>query len=529
MGNSSRSKWCFTRQLRGGCGPAILLAFCLAIGARPASAASCASLASLSLPNAMITSAEPVAAGAFALPKPPPFPGRTGPLFAKTPAFCRVTATLHPVTGSNIKIEVWMPEAGWNGKLQSVGNGAFAGSISYAALAEAVTDGYAAASTDTGHEGDGNSAEFVSGHPEQLIDFAYRAVHEMTVSAKQIVAARYGNDPKYSYFNGCSTGGRQALVEAQRYPDDYNGIIAGSSAGYTTHMTIGQLYIGRAVQKDEASYIPASKYPAIHQAVLQACDKIDGVKDGVLENPTACHFDPAVMQCKSGDGPDCLTAAQVQAARKIYAGAKDPRNGQQIFPGLEPGSELGWGTFLAGKEPFSYASETLKYEVFKNPNWNPASLNFDSDVAFADKTAGALMNATNPNLKPFFAHGGKLLMYHGWADPGIPPLNSVNYYTSVVRLMGGPQEAENSIRLFMVPGMGHCAGGPGTDNFDKVGILDRWVTQGEDPAEIIASHKTDGVVDRTRPLCPYPQVATYKGTGSTDDAANFACKSPAGR
>jgi feruloyl esterase len=490
-----------------------------------AAAASCESLASLSLPHTVITLAQPVAAGAFT-PPAPAGPGASQALFSHLPPFCRVAATLSPVSGSEIKIEVWLPATGWNGKLQSVGNGAFAGSISYPAMAAAVAAGYATASTDTGHEGNPNSAEFVAGHPEKLIDFAYRGVHEMTVAAKAIIIANYGNKLLDSYFNGCSTGGRQALMEAQRYPADYNGIIAGAAASYTTHMTIGQLWVGRAVQQDEASYIPSEKYPAIHKAVLAACDALDGVKDGVLENPQSCHFDPAVLECKAGDDPSCLTAPQVEAARKIYSGAKDPRTGQQIFPGLEPGSELGWGTFLAGHQPFSYAAETLKYEVFKDPKWDPATINFDSDVALADKVDGSTMNAIDPNLQPFFTRGGKLLMYHGWADPGIPPLQSVHYYTSVVDTLGGANKVEDSIRLFMVPGMGHCMGGVGTDTFDKVAPLDQWVTEGAAPVEIVAAHKTNGVVDRTRPLCPYPQVATYKGMGSTDDATSFMCKVP---
>lgn len=490
--------------------------------ARAARAASCESLTSLPLPKTTISEAQEIAAGAF---HPPGTPGglpTNEARFRQLPAFCRVVATVRPVSGSAIGIEVWMPDAAWNGKLESVGNGAFAGFISYPSMADALAAGYATASTDTGHHG--NSPAFITGHPEQLIDFAYRAIHEMTVAAKAIVAARYTTHLEYSYFNGCSTGGRQALMEAQRYPGDYNGIIAGSSANYTTHMILGQLWVGRAVQQDEASFIPPSKYPLIHGAVLAACDAADGVKDGVLENPTKCRFDPAVLECKAADSDSCLTAPQVEAARKIYSGAKNPKTGEQIFPGLEPGSELGWGTFLAGHQPFSYAADTLKYEVFRDPAWNPATVNFDSDVSLADKTIGSTMNAVDPNLKPFFARGGKLLMYHGWADPGIPPLNSVNYYRSVLRATGGPSEAGSFIRLFMVPGMGHCTGGDGTDEFDKVGPLDKWVTEGVAPVEIVADHRANGVVIRTRPLCPYPQVAVYKGMGSTDDATSFMCK-----
>jgi feruloyl esterase len=493
--------------------------------ARIAAAAPCESLASesLALPGATITSATLVAAGEFVAPPS----GRGGPPsaaapFKDVPAFCRVLATLKPTSDSDIRIEVWMPATGWNGKLQSLGNGAYAGAIGYPGLGLAVAQGYAAASTDTGHTG--GSASFATGHPEKLIDFAYRGVHEMTLAAKKIVSAYYGNAAKRAYWNGCSTGGRQALTEAQRFPADYDGIIAGAPANYTSHMTAGQLWIGQAVHQSDASYIPPQKYPAIHAAVLAACDALDGVKDGVLEDPTRCHFDPGVLACKGADGPSCLTAPQVEAAKKIYSGAINPRTKQQIFPGLEPGSENGWAG-LAGPDAFAYALERFRFIALKDPNWDFRTLNFDTDVARAEKADGSIMNAIDPNLRPFFGHGGKLLMYHGWNDPLIAPLNSVHYYTSVVDTLGGAARTEGSIRLFMVPGMNHCRGGDGTDTFDAIGTLDQWVENGKAPQQIVASHRANGGADRTRPLCPYPQIAVYKGSGSTDDAASFSCKS----
>ncbi len=493
--------------------------------ARIAAAASCEGLASgsLAVANATITSATLVAAGEFVAPPA----GRGGPpsaaaAFKDVPAFCRVRATLKPTSDSDIRIEVWMPASGWNGKLQSLGNGAYAGAIGYPGLGTAVAQGYAAASTDTGHTG--GSASFAMGHPERLIDFAYRGVHEMTLAAKKIISAYYGSAAKRAYWNGCSTGGRQALTEAQRFPEDYDGILAGAPANYTSHMTAAQLWIGQAVHQSDASYIPPQKYPAIHAAVLAACDALDGVKDGVLEDPTRCHFDPGVLACKGADGPSCLTAPQVEAARKIYSGPVSPRTKQQIFPGLEPGSENGWAG-LAGPEAFAYALERFRFIALQDPNWDFHTLNLDTDVALAEKADGDVMNAIDPNLKPFFGHGGKLLMYHGWNDPLIAPLNSVHYYTSVVDTLGGAAKTESSIRLFMVPGMNHCRGGDGTDNFDAIGTLDQWVENGKAPEQIIASHRTNGAADRTRPLCPYPQVAVYKGSGSTDDAANFSCKS----
>lgn len=484
-----------------------------------AAATSCESLAKLALPNSTVTRAQTVPAGQLMLPAGavPSFPGFPPPDFSKLPAFCRVAATLKPTSDSDIRVEVWMPMSGWNWNLEAVGNGAWAGSISYRDLATAVTAGYAAASTDTGHTE--TTAVFAVGHPEKLIDFAYRAVHEMTLAAKDIIVAFYGNGPVRAYFNGCSTGGRQALAEAQRYPVDYDGIVAGAAANYPSHLQGAQVWTTKITHEDDG-YIPPAKYPLIHNAVLEACDALDGVKDRVLEDPRRCHFDPQTIVCKGSDAPTCLTPAQVEVARKIYAGP-----GASLFPGLERGSELGWAT-LSGPQPMALAAETYQYLVFKNPKWNYLTFDAKRDMAIADKVIGPTMNSIDPNLKPFFEHGGKLLMYHGWADPSIAPQNSVNYLTSVEDAVGGKAAAADSIRLFMVPGMGHCAGGDGTDDFDKIGTIATWVETNQAPDSIRAAHKTKGVVDRTRPLCPYPETAHYKGSGSTDDAANFVCTAP---
>jgi tannase/feruloyl esterase len=342
-------------------------------------------------------------------------------------------------------------------------------------------------------------------------------VHEMTVAAKAIVAAYYDSAPKYAYFNGCSTGGRQALTEAQRYPNDYDGILAGAPAIYTSRLQGMQVWAAKTVHKDTASYIPPSKYPAIHAAVLQQCDALDGIKDGVLDDPTKCTVNLNALACKEGSASSCLTAPQIEAASKLYAGPK-------LFPGLEPGSELEWKT-LSGKKPMSLATDVYKYLVFNNPTWDFRTIKPETDFPLAENALGISMDSTDPNLKPFVDHGGKLLMYHGWSDPGIPPLNTVQYYKKVVDTIGGSDRASNSIRLFMVPGMNHCRGGAGTDRFDGIAALARWVENGKAPDHIDASHQNaEKKVDRTRPLCPYPQVATYKGSGSTDDAANFSCK-----
>jgi feruloyl esterase len=493
--------------------PAILLC-----GSALSAATTCEGLASLALPNTTVRSAELVGAGAF--PAPPGRGPGAAPVYKSLPAFCRVAATLKPTSDSDIRIEVWMPAAGWNGKLQSVGNGAWAGTIGYPAMAAALAAGYAAASTDTGHEG--NSAGFIPGHPEKLVDFAWRSVHEMTVAAKGVIAAYYDGGPKVSYWNGCSTGGRQALTEAQRFPADYDGIVAGAPANYVTRLQAIQIQIAQATHNDEASYIPPAKYAVIHQAVLDKCDALDGVKDGVLENPTRCKFDPKILECKGADGPSCLTAPQVELVGKMYAGLVSGRTGQSIFPGIQPGSELGW-QMLSGPRPMDYAVDMYKVAVFHDPEWSYLKFDADVDVERAEKQIGSLMNAIDPNLKPFLTHG-KLLQYHGWSDPGIPPESSVNYYTSVADKLDGTAKLTDSYRLFMVPGMFHCGGGDGTSTFDMVAALDQWVTSGKAPEQIPASRVREGKVDRTRPLCPYPQEAVYKGAGSVDEAGNFVCK-----
>ena len=495
-----------------------LLVFTCVI-ASPAFAASCESLASLAFSNTTITSAQVVPAGQFA-PPAPAGKGKGANAYKDLPEFCRVAATLKPSSDSDIKVEFWLPTSNWNRKLQSVGNGGWAGVISYSALADAIRAGYASASTDTGHVG--GSGSFALQHPEQLIDFSWRSEHEMTIKAKAVVQAFYGSAPRLSYWNGCSTGGRQGLKEAQKFPDDYDGIIAGAPANRTAI----SLWIAFAVLKDPASYIPPAKYPVLHQAALAACDLRDGVKDGLIEDPTRCKFDPKVLLCKHGDGPSCLTAPQVDAAKKIYSAATNPRTGQVLFPTLAPGSELNWGIQAAGPDPSANIFDHFKYVVFKNPAWDWKSFDFDKGIALAEQPENAAMNATDPNLKPFFAHNGKLLIYHGWADSNVSPLNTIKYYKSVEDTLGGAVKTSNNMRLFLEPGMGHCGGGEGPNVFDKVGALEQWVEQGKAPEKIVATHSTAGKVDRTRPLCPYPQVAKYKGNGSIDEAANFACQLP---
>ena len=499
-----------------------LFAIVFAVIVPAASAAtSCESLASLTLPDTTITAAQSVAQGVFSAPAAGR--GRGAVDFKTLPAFCRVDATVKPTSDSDIKMEVWLPASGWNGKFEANGNGGWSGSIAPGTLAAGLRLGYATGMTDTGHEG--GSAEFAMGHPEKVIDFAYRAVHELTVKAKAIVAAYYGQPAKLSYWNGCSAGGREAMMEAQRFPEDYDGIIAGSPALNTSGRAIQSLWVAQAVHKDEASFIPPAKFPVIHNAVLAACDALDGVKDGILEDPTRCKFDPKELECKGADGAECLTAPQVETARTIYSPVLRLPAKTPIFSGPERGSELGWTT-MAGPQPFRIGVDYFRYLVFQNPDWDYRTLNFNTDIALADKLENDRINARNPDLKAFFAHGGKLLHYHGWSDPQISPGSSANYYRHVLDTMGGASKVRDNYRLFMVPGMAHCGGGEGTSSFNMLSALEQWVEQKKAPDQILASRIRDGKVDRTRPLCPYPRVAAYKGTGSTDDAANFACKLP---
>jgi feruloyl esterase len=491
----------------------IALVSILWTSALPLAAGSCERLAALALPEAKITLAEVVRAGAFTPPA-----GKAD-AYRNVPEFCRVAATLTPSSDSEIKVEVWLPAAGWNGKFQAVGNGGWAGVISYGAMAEAVKAGYASASTDTGHTG--GSGSFALGHAEKLVDFSWRSEHEMTVKAKAVIAAYYGSAPRRSYWNGCSTGGRQALKEAQMFPEDFDGIIAGAPGNRTA---LG-LWVAHALLKEPGSFIPPAKYALLHKAALEACDSLDGLKDGLIDDPARCRFDPRVLACKEGDGPECLTEARAGAARKVYQPARNPRTGTELFPSLAPGSELGWATMGAGPEPYAPILEQVKYVVFKDANWDWRTYDFDKDEERFLRPENLIMNATDPDLTKFFARGGRLLMYHGWNDQNVSPFLTVKYFRSVEEKMGRARTAEH-VRLFMAPGMAHCSGGEGPNSFDKVGTLDRWVEEGIAPERITASHSKDGKVDRTRPLCPYPQAARYKGTGSIDEAENFVCAAP---
>lgn len=480
----------------------------------------CEALRSLTLSGGSILSAAVVLPGQFEPPLPATQVAAGGSAFGGLPAFCRVEAALTPTPSSDIRIEVWLPTAGWNGKLQVVGNGGFAGAIGYLPLGAAVAAGYVAAATDTGHRG--SDPVFMQGQPERVTDFAHRAVHELTVAAKWLSARFYGEGPRLSYFNGCSTGGRQALTAAQRYPTDFDGIVAGAPANNTVRMTSMQIWSGLAGQADQTAVLSSPQLLALHQAVIAACDRQDGVADGVLENPAACRLDAQQLACSATATDACLTEGQVGAAARMYAGPANPRTQEPIFPGLARGSELGWEA-LTGSQPFAYALGMWRYALLGNPDWNPGLLDFDRLLPEAHRVAERTgLQAVDTNLEAFFDHGGKLLLYHGWNDPLISPFNSVDYYNGVLRTTSGG--AADSIRLFMMPGVNHCTGGSGPDTWDKLSVLDAWRSGGEAPTRILAARVRDGQTDRTRPLCAYPHVATYTGSGSTDDATHFVCR-----
>jgi feruloyl esterase len=484
---------------------------------RIARAATCADLTRLTLPTTTITTAVVVPAGTFK-PSAGPVPAASQALYARLPEFCRIAATLRPSADSDIKIEVWLPTQ-WNGKFQAVGNGAWAGVIPYAPMAQGIAEGYATAGTDTGHVG--NNAAFAIGHPEKVIDLGYRSVHEMTVQAKALIDSFYGRAQQFSIWNGCSQGGRQGITEAVRYPNDFDGVIAGAPAVNWMNLHAGRMAANRAANRTDAATIPQEKYVLVHNAALDACDTNDGVMDGLIENPLSCRFDPKVLQCKEDDGANCLTAAQVESARALYAPVLDSK-GQEVLPGLVPGSEQAWA-IAAARRPLATALDAFKYIVFENPNWDPATFNAATDI---ERTLRAdrndVLNSSSTDLKTFFDRGGKLLMYHGWSDTQVTPLNSINYFQKVVSRFG-PHVAGSSIQLYMVPGMNHCNGGAGPDLFNKVAALEQWMTTGTAPEKIVASHVTNFTIDRTRPLCTLGRVAKWTGSGSSDDAWNFSC------
>jgi feruloyl esterase len=462
--------------------------------------AACEDLVALTLADATIVRAATVSGGTFRPPQ------ATAPLTG-LPSFCRVSALVAPA----INIEVWLPLDAWNGRFQGVGGGGFAGVISWGALASALLEGYAAASTDTGHVGFAD-AGWAIGHPELLADFGHRAVHEMTRVGKAVTEALYGAAPSFSYFTGCSTGGRQGLMEAQRYPYDYDGILSGAPAIDWSALHAAQLWDAQATLLDPSSELPPARLAAVHDAVLAAWDAVDGVVDGVIDDPSVVRLDFSALQAASG-----LTDSQLTALRRLYAGPTDSF-GQSVYPGLTPGGELMWQPVISGPAPFPIGEAVYRDMVMQDSSWDWARLNFDGDVALARVRFGDVLDTLDPKLAPFFGHGGRLILYHGQADPLIAAERTRRYYDEVVHAAG-----RDGARLFLIGGVGHCRGGAGTDSFDGPGALAQWVESDVVPDRLVAAHLAEGKVDRTRPLCAYPARARWTGKGSTDDEASFAC------
>ena len=464
--------------------------------------------------------------------------------------FCRVQASVTAVPGSIVNFEVWIPEK-WNGKLVATGTGGYGNVPTYRDMGAALLQGYAATGGDTGHQTPTpDDLLWGAGHPERIEDWAGRSVHAGVGPAQRIVELATGKRPSRSYYYGCSTGGHQGYTAMQQYPDDFDGVIAGAPGNNRVRLNAGFLwqFLANRQRGDNSTLIlPAAKLPLITKAVVEACDAGDGVADGVVDDPRTCRFDPAALQCKGADDAGCLTSNQVAVVQRIYAGAKNPRTGEQIYPGWPRSSEAlttgpngapasGWQQYWGVAEPTR--ANFWRYWVFDDPKWDWWSFDFDRDMARAADKVGKLIDRTSPDLARFKARGGKAIVYQGWQDPVVNALDTIAYAEKVRQQQKSAAETDSFYRLFLVPGMGHCSGGTGTTSFgnqgaapplvdadhDLLSAMDAWVERGKAPDRIIASRVVNGATVRTRPLCVYPKRAVFAGKGSTDDAASFVCR-----
>jgi len=512
----------------------------------------CEQLSQLKIAATTIDSAETLAAGTLQIPPNPMNVVKP----SEAPAFCRVKGTSKPSADSEIHFEVWMPASAWNGRFVQMGSGGLAGHIDPTPLLARLKEGSAVAGTDDGHQGTPVDGAWAIGHPEKVRDFGYRAVHETNVAAKQIINAFYGSGAKYSYFNGCSEGGREALMEAQRYPLDFNGILVGAPGHYWTKLMAGFVWNAQALSSP-TSFISEAKRKTVENAAIAACGKQSGVEDKFIKDPVACHFDPKTLLCKGQETDACLTAPQLEALDKIYSGPKDPSTGQPMGGGYVPGAEAEQGipgitfaSYVFGPAPGAsldamFSSSFYGSFVFEDPKWKFSDFKFGKDIATTDQKVGAVLNADNPNLKEFKAAGGKMLHYHGWNDGSPSPWHSVDYYERVVKTMGGVEKTQAFYRLYMVPGMMHCITGPGPNMFGNAFdqkpasdpehnifvALEQWVEQGKAPRNIIATKYVEDSpskgVEMTRPLCAYPQIAAWSGKGSPNEASTWTCQAKA--
>lgn len=492
-------------------------------------------LATLTSSSVTIRAAERVAG--------PEGPGRP------SEARCRVQASVSAAPGSLINFEVWIPD-GWNRKLVVTGNGGYSNAPSTRDMTQAVAAGYAAIGGDTGHQTPTpDDLLWGAGHPERITDWGSRSIHAITGPGRRIAEIAGGERVRRAYFNGCSTGGHQAYAEMQRYPQDFDGVVAGAPGNNRVRLNAGFLwqFLANRRRADNTTIIPAAKLAMITQAIVAACDANDGVTDGVVDDPRTCRFDPAALQCRAGDAPGCLTGEQVGALNKMYAGAKNPRTGEQIYPGWPKSSEalvagddggpvVGWHTYWGGAEPARAAF--WRRWVFGDPAWDWWNFDPDRDLETADRVVGQLIDQTSDDLSAFAARGGKAIVYHGWQDPVTNALDTIAYYERVRARQGSQAATDRFFRLFLVPGMGHCAGGPGATRFgnqgspspvvdadhDLLSALDAWVERGQAPDRLIASRVENGATTRTRPLCRYPGRAVYGGTGDPADASSFGCR-----
>ncbi|GAW40949.1 Tannase and feruloyl esterase [Brevundimonas sp. SH203] len=536
-----------TRTRLAGAAALAVLAFACAAQAQtstpsaPAASAvdpRCAALLGLRSPHVRIDAAMTMKPGdrqpidAFGLPALP----------VSTP-YCRVSLTLTPVAGSEIHSEVWLPAAeGWNGKFAAMGNAGFGGSLGPPRLSmrPALARGYAVAATDMGHVepgADGKTAAWALNQPERIIDFGYRANHVTAAAAKTIIAAYYGHAPRLSYFQGCSDGGREALMAAQRYPDDFDGIVAGAPGAAWTRLMTSFAWSWKVAHQNPASRLNAANLNRLQSAALESCDALDGVKDGVIEDPRQCRFDPASILCSRDAAQGCLTPEQLSAVQSLYGGPRRGLTGAALYPGFAPGGEAqraGWDLWITGdaaQHP-DFARSFFANFVFNDADWTLDQFDFDKSFDMARARMAQITDSDNPDMAAFKASGGKLLMYHGWNDPALPAEGTIQYFEKIRDVMGA-DETDQFARLFMVPGMGHCFGGPGPNAFDSLAILDAWVDDGSAPNRIVASKYANdlapllnmptGPTLSTRPLCAYPAVARWKGEGSTTDETNFTC------
>lgn len=493
------------------------------------------SFAALQLQGATVTAVAEVAANSYR-------PAGSNNAIQNLAAFCQVKGQARPTSDSLVNFELWVPKEGWNGKLVTTGNGGYSPALSYNDMAYAMRQGYAVLGGDTGHQStDPNEMFWGVGHPEKIRDWGTRSINAITVPGKAVLAHLRGEGARKAYYYGCSTGGHQGYAEVQNYPADFDGVIAGAPGNNRVALNAEFLwrYHSNRVANTNTQILTSAKARLITERAVAACDALDGVTDGVMADPRACTtsvFNVESLQCSGADAPDCLTADQVTAAKKIYAGPKNPRTNAQIYPGQPVGTESGWPSYWGGTAPVR--SDFWALWVFENPQWNWWTFDYDRDMTFSLAKLGPLVDQNNTDLSAFQARGGKLITYQGWADPVVNPIDTIAYYERVRSARGGQQATDGFFRLFLAPGVGHCGGGTGQTVFGNSGTqapnasagndllmaLDRWVDQGVAPDAIVASRVQAGVATETRPLCPYPKKAVYKGSGSTTEAANFTCQ-----